>query len=222
MKKNILILLLLLFVGCSVSSPTAKTSTKKKTKENVVVNTKENKSNNEIKEQQTKTKKSIDTANIAKKDKRTVRFKDTAVIEMEPIYAKKQKSENTKDNYISKEIDKANKLMDLGKFDEAMKIYLMLTSTLQVGDDFYYEAKFGEIECLIGTKKIEQAKELLLNLINDPQLNSETEEKTLVRLGQIECLNKDKSKSEFYFDRLRKKYPESIYLKVANCDFLKK
>lgn len=235
MFKNILILLIsLLLHSCAISSPsntksTTKPTTIKKTKET----TKSNSTNQPTRQKQIDNKteskeqknNEVVKPNEPQQPKPKVRFKDTTTIEMEPIYASKQQNKNEEidtNNPIKKEIELANNLLEKGEIQKAKEKFSILTSTLPYGDSLYYEAHFGEIECLIAQNNIQTAKKLLQDLLEDKNLNSETEAKTLVRLGQIECVLSNPTLAENYFSKLKTKYPRSIYIKVANCDFLKK
>ena len=185
--------------------------------------TKQNPTEEKPDEVQVKSEKTIQEQPQPTKPK--VRFKDTTVIEMEPIYAIKKQPNNEKNertNPIIKEIENANNLLEKGDVQKAKEKFAIIYSTLPYGDSLYYEARFGEIECIIALKDIMMAKKLLEELLEDKYLNSETEEKTLVRLGQIECVLSNPNTAENYFNKLKSKYPRSIYIKVANCNFLKK
>lgn len=185
--------------------------------------TKQNPTEEKPDEVQVKSEKTIQEQPQPTKPK--VRFKDTTVIEMEPIYAIKKQPNNEKNertNPIIIEIENANNLLEKGDVQKAKEKFAIIYSTLPYGDSLYYEARFGEIECIIALKDIMMAKKLLEELLEDKYLNSETEEKTLVRLGQIECVLSNPNTAENYFNKLKSKYPRSIYIKVANCNFLKK
>jgi len=206
---------------------TTKPTTIKKTKDNNKIDPKNqsNKPKPSSNKTETKEPKSDETIKTEQPPKPKVRFKDTTSIEMEPIYATKQQIKNEEfdnKNPFIKEIELANSLLEQGEIQKAKEKFTILSSTLPYGDSLYYEAHFGEIECLIAQKDITSAKKLLQELLEDKKINSETEAKTLVRLGQIECVLSNPSVAENYFDKLKSKYPRSIYIKVANCNFLKK
>lgn len=236
MYKILLCLLAFLLYSCAVSSPSSMKSAKKPTtiKSNMDTTATESKnqqpkgkskSNPKPIDNETKTKKEEDKQTQVTPPKPKIRFEDTTKIEMEPIYALKQSQTNTKSNTknpIEKEIEFANKLLENGELDKAKEKFSILVATLPYGDSLYYEAKFGEIECLVAQNNINSAKTLLLELNKDENINSETKEKTLVRLGQIECIQNNQNAAENYFNQLRNEFPRSIYLKVANCNFLKK
>lgn len=234
MYKILLCLILFMFYSCGVSSPSSMQSYKKPTaiKTNNDSNTSVSKSSKP--KPKTSTKPDENKTNSKKEDEKQqkvpppkpkIRFEDTTQIEMEPIYAFKQiqaDSKSKNNNPIEKEIENANKLLENRELEKAKEKFSVLAATLPYGDSLYYEAKFGEIECLIAQNKIIDSKKLLQDLLKDSNINSETEEKTLVRLGQIECIQKNQTSAENYFNQLREKYPRSIYLKVANCYFLQK
>lgn len=223
-----------MFYSCAVSSPssmkTANKPTPIKKLQDTAISTQKKPSNLQNSEKKssdskTKTKKEEDVRKSNTPSKPKIRFEDTTKIEMEPIYALKYQqssSDKSKINPIESELESANQLLEKGESEKARQKFAILASTLPNGDSLYYEAKFGEIECLIAQNNIVKAKELLLELNNDKNITSEPEEKTLVRLGQIECIQNNSTMAEIYFNKLKNKYPRSIYIKVANCNFLKK
>lgn len=232
MYKILLCLLAFLLYSCVVSSPSSMRSAKKPTTINSNIDTiateaknqqtkGKSKSNTKPTDNKTKTKKEEDKQTQVTPPKPKNRFEDTTKIEMEPVYALKQSQANPK-NPIEKEIEFANKLLENGELDKAKEKFSILVATLPYGDSLYYEAKFGESECLIAQNNINSAKKLLLELNKDENVNSETKQKTLVRLGQIECIQSNQNAAENYFNQLRNEFPRSIYLKVANCNFIKK
>lgn len=233
MLKYLLIIISFLLYSCAVSSPSSMKSSSKPTPIKKTADTSTIESKKQINKPTNNTKKTDNKSVTKKEDKQEtpppqkpkVRFEDTTRIEMEPIYALKpsqETSNKSSKNPIDKEIELANQLLEHGETEKAREKFSILSSTLPYGDSLYYEAKFGEIECLIAQNNIVQAKKLLQELNKDKGINAETEEKTLVRLGQIECIQNNQPEAETYFNQLKNKYPRSIYLKVANCNFLKK
>lgn len=233
MLKYLLFIISFLLYSCAVSSPSSMKSSNKPTpiKKSSDTSTIEQKKQ---KSKPTSNTKSTDSKPKIKNEgkeqtpppqKIKVRFEDTTKIEMEPIYALKPNQEISKkksNNPIEKEIELTNQLLEKGEVEIAREKFSVLASTLPYGDSLYYEAKFGEVECLIAQRNITQAKKLLQELSKDKGINAVTEEKTLVRLGQIECIQNNSQAANNYFNQLKNKYPRSIYLKVANCNFLKK
>jgi len=47
-------------------------------------------------------------------------------------------------------------------------------------------------------------------------------EKVLLRIGQIFCQEKDFDSAEKYFIQLKNKFPNSMFNRLANCNFIKK
>ncbi len=230
------IFLVIVFIGCgSVSSPSSmSTKSKKPTPvKKVAKNPTQNKQ--DIQDTITKNVQKSPKNNIESdakqndkpisKKKSSIRFADTTSVDLAPIYAQKlintSKVKNNPTNYIDSTYNQGVNYMDEGKLDEAQAIFSTLTQTLLPGDSLYYEANFMEIECIISKNDISKAETMLNKLYNDKEITDQAYEKVLVRLGQIECVKTNQGASKKYFDELKKKYPKSIYLKVANCNFLK-
>lgn len=230
------IFLLIIFVGCgSVSSPSSMNSRSKKP--TAIKKTAPKPTDNKIDSQDTLPQNVQNSPNqniqsngdkIIKngtEKKSAIRFADTTTLDLSPIYA--QKLDNNKEskknpiNYIDSLYNQAVVFMDEGNTEEAKAIFTTLKQTLLPGDSLYYEANFMEIECIISKNDISNAEILLKKMYNDEKITDQAYEKVLVRLGQIECVKANHGSSQKYFDELKNKYPNSIYLKVANCNFLK-
>jgi lipopolysaccharide biosynthesis regulator YciM len=76
---------------------------------------------------------------------------------------------------------------------------------------------FYKSECNILNNEFDSALSILSNLLEDKNLPSQIYEKTLVRLGQVYCVTDSKAKAEEMFAKLKKEFPNSIYLKLADC-----
>jgi TolA-binding protein len=228
------IFLVIVFVGCgSVSSPssmnskskkptTLKQSTKKQINNKQSTSDTINQSVHNSPDDKIKSDGEHNEKPFSKK-KSSIRFADTTSVDLEPLYAQKigKSKNNIVNNYIDSLYNEGINYMDEGELDEAQAIFSTLTQTLLPGDSLYYEANFMEIECIISKNEISKAETLLKNLYQDKEITEQAYEKVLVRLGQIECVKANNGASKIYFDELKKKYPNSIYLKVANCNFLK-
>lgn len=111
---------------------------------------------------------------------------------------------------------------DKGNYNDACEKFNHLASIVSEEDSIFYEASFYIIECIIVENRLEEAKDKLGKMLIDTKLPVTVLEKTLVRMGQIECYGNNRKQAEMYFSRLKELNPSSIYLKVANCDFLNK
>ena len=167
-------------------------------------------------------KEKVQTTNKGKKilDSKTQksqtkeRFGDTTII-------------NVKDNIkqqkpiIVMQFDKASDNFEKGNYDEACEQIDMFTQTFAKGDSLQYESLFLKSECLIDKEEIEKAERILYNLYTTKYLPSSIMEKVLVRLGQVYCVEDRKKDAEKLFNKLKNKYPNSIYLPLANCEAVK-
>lgn len=157
------------------------------------------------------------------------RFLDTTYIKLPDITQNNKKVDNnanSQDNGAYTKIIMAfnNALNDLDNQDytSAYKKFNNLKSTLDDRDSLYFESDFYMAECLISQNKLIDAKKILDNLETKSDTPSAVSEKVFVRLGQIYCQKNDKKSAAQYFSKLEILNPKSIYLPVANCDFLNK
>lgn len=145
------------------------------------------------------------------------RFVDTTIIKMPDVVPEKLN--------ISKELtelfDSALKDLDQQDFKSARQKFSSIKNTLNDGDSLYFEADFYVVECDVSEAKYDEAKKHLESMLADVRLHDSVLERVLVRLGQIYCAKNDIKKANQYFSRLIDVNPNSIYNKVANCDFLK-
>jgi TolA-binding protein len=142
-------------------------------------------------------------------------FSDTTIIELKPEEAKYLTP-------LEREFIKYVEAFNKEEYDKACSKMQTYAETFAVGDSLKYEAEFYTCECLIFKTDIDQAEEKLLELIKNPHINDHIRQKALVRLGQVYCYKDDKENAKKYFDLLATQFPNSIYLKVANCDLVKK
>lgn len=194
MRYIILILIVLLMINSC--SPVRNHSVAKKS------NVNQKKSNNIQKD-------SVQQADVLKQ-----RFSDTTFIVLPTVIAEKNSA-------LSDEFDYIVNLFDTEKYDEACPKFKTYAETLTPGDSLYYEAKFFHSECLIQQNRMIEGKEILLQIENDERLTDLVRERVLVRMGQIYCVEKNFEKAESYFTHLKKRYPKSIYIPLADCNVIK-
>jgi TolA-binding protein len=96
-----------------------------------------------------------------------------------------------------------------------------LSQTLDKGDSLYYETLFFVCECNIINENFDEAEMKLIKMYNDKITPKAVYEKVLVRLGQIYCYKNDIKTAKKYFQKVKKEFPNSIYLPFANCDFVR-
>lgn len=161
----------------------------------------------------TKVKKEKEKPKMEKPENfgKTSRFGDTTYLALQDV--KIQKKED-----ISKMFSDAVNNFKKGNYEQACPEFDLFASTFAPGDSLYYEAVFYDCECKILNNNIIDAKIILKELLNDKYITARVDQKVLVRLGQIECVSDNESKANEYFRILKEKYPDSKYIRLANCN----
>lgn len=139
------------------------------------------------------------------------RFQDTAVVIM-PVAQNGTQSRGLADFFDEAvhDFDKENYKSACSKFDA-------FSGMLRKNDSLYFETMFYKSECKILNNELGSAKTILEMLLEDSKTPEAIYEKILVRLGQVYCVTDSKEKAEEMFTRLKKEFPNSIYLKLADC-----
>lgn len=94
---------------------------------------------------------------------------------------------------------------------------LKLTTT---NDPLYWEVLFMICECYIIRENYEQARKRLESVLVNSGTNKGLRQKALVRLGQVYCVTNQPEDAQRYFTQLKKEFPTSLYLPLANCDVI--
>ncbi len=141
-------------------------------------------------------------------------FSDTTIIDLDEVIL-------SDDETYMQSFDKAIELFDSGDFSEALSMFEVYAGTLPPSDSLYHETLFFIGECYISMDNLNKAKALLEELEAFPGVADGVMEKVLVRLGQIWCVLDDELRAEAYFQMLREKYPNSIYIPLADCSVVK-
>jgi len=98
---------------------------------------------------------------------------------------------------------------------EEFKTY---TDAIKTKTAKYYQAMFYYAESTRQDNSTAGAIEIINRFINDKSVPADVVQPTLVLLGQCYCdINQNKKANEA-FDRLRREYPDSKYIKIANCN----
>lgn len=118
---------------------------------------------------------------------------------------------------IINDYDEALSQFDLGNYSAAERKLRALSETLKEDDTLTYKTKFYLAECHIAKNEFSQALQILKKLEIIDDTNSEIKQKTFVRLGQIYCVLNMKENAYKYFEKLKMKYPDSIYNKLGKC-----
>ncbi len=144
--------------------------------------------------------------------------KDTVYIKLPPIYV--NESDENKKRSLSVELDSAIYLFNNGQIDIACEKFGILQETLKDKDSLYHEAVFYSAECLIVHNEYKLANRLLNDIMNN-DLSANLKQRVLLRQGHLLCALGDESTAQWYFDKLKTDYPNSIYNKLADCNTLK-
>lgn len=142
------------------------------------------------------------------------RFADTTSILMEDIVLVDE------GNYLQG-YDGAVAEFDAGNFREALDRFQVYSETLPPSDSLYFESLFFIAECHIALDNINKAKQLLEELERFGGIPGAVMQKVLVRTGQIYCVYGDEPTAEAYFAKLKKEYPNSPYIPLADCSVVR-
>lgn len=144
--------------------------------------------------------------------------KDTIHIKLPPLYL--EEGIENKSRSMNVELDSAIYDFNNGKIDKACEKFSLLQETLKENDSLYNETIFYSSECLIAHNEYKLANRLLNQLMNE-NLNGNLKQRVLLRQGHLLCALGDESTAQWYFDKLESEFPNSIYIKLANCNSLK-
>ncbi|HPU23708.1 MAG TPA: tetratricopeptide repeat protein [Candidatus Kapabacteria bacterium] len=146
------------------------------------------------------------------------RFNDTTFIDINFTPPKElTKSVQAMNDELKQAID----LYHDSKFNEACEIFArLLTNTNKQAKDYQILLYYSS-ECYIAKNMFEPAKKLLIDVLSLDELFDDIKEKALVRLGQVYCIENKKAEADRLFRQLRREYPQSKYIKLADCDAIK-
>lgn len=139
------------------------------------------------------------------------RFSDTTTIVINPATNAEQYSINDQFDLAVQEFDNEN-------YEQACSKAAYFAETFAFGDSLYYESLFLLSECSIVNEDFDEAEKILKSLAYEKSLLPAIEEKVLVRLGQLYCVKNKPKTARKYFKKLKRKYPHSIYIPLANCE----
>jgi TolA-binding protein len=142
------------------------------------------------------------------------RFSDTTFIKLDDIQVKSEKT------YLQG-YDLAVEDFDAGNYEEALNKFKLYAETLPPSDSLYFEIDFFIAECYVAQNDLNNAKYILEHIELNPDATDAVMEKVLVRIGQIWCVLDNQSRAEQYFTLLRDKYPNSIYIALADCSLVR-
>jgi TolA-binding protein len=130
-------------------------------------------------------------------------------------------SEKKHDSEVPDNFNQALQFFDDGNYREAEKIFSEIIQTIEKPNLKYYNIQFYLAECLIQFGENNKAEELLKQLTEKSTTDHLVLEKSIVRLGQLYCIMDKKDLATGYFQRLKREFPESDYLKFADCNVIK-
>lgn len=107
---------------------------------------------------------------------------------------------------------------DNGEYANACERFRAIAETLSPDDSLAYEARFMEAECAIANNNMLSALSTLIGLSLDTQTPDAVLEKVLVRKGQTQCLLGEYESARHSFEQFRKRFPNSLYVPLANCE----
>jgi hypothetical protein len=140
----------------------------------------------------------------------TERFKDTVVV-----------NTGIPDNDLTKQMTQADELFKKKKIRQACDLYEQVSQTVAEGDSLDYEVRFMISECSSENQDFEKSLKILQALSSSEGIPDNVLEKTLVRLGQVNCVLEKKTSAAEAFTLLKKRFPKSVYLQLATCDSVK-
>ncbi|MFP4528992.1 MAG: tetratricopeptide repeat protein [Candidatus Kapaibacterium sp.] len=143
---------------------------------------------------------------------------DTTYVALSPIGKGNLPAPKQSTPGLDEQFREAVEKFDNEEYGLACKDFEQFARALPPGDSLYFEARFYWSECRIIYNEIAIARDILSEIIEDDRCPDSVTEKALVRLGQIFCVLGYESRAEGYFDRLRKEFPASIYIPLANCE----
>lgn len=126
------------------------------------------------------------------------------------------------DSDLQAQYDSALDEFDKENYSDACEKFNSLNGTVDQNSPLYYETLFYSVECELLNEKYNIAEKTLLDMLDvEKQLPEDILQKVLVRLGHINCIKGKKTTAEKYFTRLKNEFPDSKYLKWADCDVIK-
>lgn len=237
MFKRLIIYILfcvVLFTACSAPSSnmsaknkkatkTKTNSAKAKAKQEEVKEDKATAINNETKEQTKSSGVKNEMLEFGEKPSTLpVRSIDTIKTVLKEIEIKKAEPIDNIVSYknLTKEFENAIADFDKENYNKAMQQFSFFKETLMPSDSLYYESMFFMSECQISMGNYSSAEEILTVLLATEIFENKTNEKSMLRMGQIKCATNEEAKANNLFREFKKKFPKSIYLKLANCNSL--
>ncbi|MBM2813575.1 MAG: hypothetical protein HW421_337 [Ignavibacteria bacterium] len=156
--------------------------------------------------------------------KKKKRFSDTTVIEYSSKTVEKSMplTGELPEQYEKSAFEKAVELFDGEQYNEACSKFQELSTQFRPPDSMFYEIAFYVADCFIYKEDYRTAEISLKKILIDRKAPSTVLEKVFVRLGQLFCVLKRTKDANLMFSKLKRDFPHSDYLKLANCESIKK
>lgn len=146
------------------------------------------------------------------------RFEDTTHIY---LYENENIPSKTKTKNKYSELSKAFIDFDNGKMS-ACDVIEDFAEDLPDNDSLRCETLYYLSECSISKKEFGKSISVLTDLIKKSDMPKSIHERALLRLGQVQCISGNSSNAAKTFDKFKKEFPKSEYLKLADCETIKK
>jgi len=144
------------------------------------------------------------------------RFSDTTFIYLGEFRYKTNESKTNEP--LSNELQSAIKLFEDGETTLACERITEILSKINKASNDYYETLFFASECFIAKNSFEPSQRLLVQVLSSNDITDDLKERAIIRLGQVFCVQGDAVSAERLFRQLRREFPKSIYIPIANCD----
>jgi hypothetical protein len=140
---------------------------------------------------------------------------DTNIIVLEPLVTKYD--DMSDEESIAGQLDDISDLLNNGFIDQACNLAEVLYNSLDSDSEEKWEARFYMGECRVAKNDLAAASRIFSEIMQSGDRGI-AREKTLIRMGQIKCLESQPAEASKLFIKLRTEYPRSIYLPLAKCE----
>ncbi len=120
-------------------------------------------------------------------------------------------------NLVVQSFAAAQSDFDEQHFDAAIKNCEQLIETLDDSDSLNGEARFLLAESWIQTNQLSSAADVLRSTLKLKTLHGDLHARTLLRLGQVCCLQNKGDEARQRFAEFKKSYPSSPFIQLAQC-----
>lgn len=147
--------------------------------------------------------------------------RDTTVITLTPAAADSSAAAPDIPQSVSPAAQMYNSALaqfNAGKYEDAYFMFSDFTESYTLKDSKFYSAKYFISEYLITKNRLDDAVSNFIEILNSRIADDETMQQTLVRLGQVYCLQGKRNLAQRAFSRLLNEYPNSRYTPLAVCD----